>query len=329
LGQSYAEPSASRRRSLLAIAALATVIYLSVGFAVDATRIRQAIETLGWGGCGLVLGLSVLNYLVRFQRWQMFLKRLGHSLPTLQHLLCYLSGFAFTVSPAKAGEAVRSVYLRDHGVSYTQSIAALFVERLQDLLAMTLLAVLMVAGWPAYRPLIAGALLLIAALILAASFPSLPALLGRLTANLRKPRLLSASKTLINLLNASRQLLQPRPLLIGTAVGVLSWGGEGFGYYLICQGLHVPVAALVAIGIYALAVLAGSAAVILPSGIGGMEVVMTTLLVSQGASLPTSIIATLLCRVATLWFAVIIGIGATLIIEFNTRQARLLTPHER
>ena len=59
--------------------------------------------------------------------------------------LYYLSGFAFTVSPAKAGEAVRSLYLRSYGVTYSQSIAALFVERLQDLLAMVLLASLIMS----------------------------------------------------------------------------------------------------------------------------------------------------------------------------------------
>jgi glycosyltransferase 2 family protein len=322
LAQSYTELSRRRRHWLLAVAALAIVAYLSVGFAVDAPRIREAIDALGWGGCGLVLGLSVLNYLIRFQRWQMFLNRLGHKLPSLQHLLCYLSGFAFTVTPAKAGEAVRSVYLREHGVTYTQSIAALFVERLQDLLAMTLLATLMVIGRPAYRPLIGGALLLIAGLLLAASHRSLPALLERISRYAKRPRLAAAITALIKLLSASSQLLQSKPLLIGTTAGVLSWGGEGLGYFLICQGLHVPVGLLTAVGIYALSVLAGTAAVFLPAGIGGMEVVMTTLLVSQGASLRTSIIATLLCRVATLWFAVIIGIAATLLIEFNEHRRR-------
>jgi uncharacterized protein (TIRG00374 family) len=285
--------------------------------------VREAIEALGWIGCSLVLSLSVLNYLVRFQRWQMFLARLGHRLPAAQHLLCYLSGFAFTVSPAKAGEVVRSIYLREHGVSYSESVAALFVERLQDLLAMALLASLVVLDWPAYRPLIAGALLLVLALVIASSHKSLPTLLQRLGTHISRPKITAAVAALVNLLRSSRTLLQPKLLLLGTAAGVLSWGGEGLGYYLICRGLDVHVNLLVAMGIYALAVLAGSAAFFLPAGIGGMEVVMTSLLVSHGAPLRVSIIATLLCRVATLWFAVVIGIGAAIITEVGSRPARL------
>jgi uncharacterized protein (TIRG00374 family) len=323
LNQEPRLPGKSKRRAIIGVAAVAMVAYVGAGVAVDAPRAREAIEALGWIGCSLVLSLSVLNYLVRFQRWQMFLARLGHRLPGVQHLLCYLSGFAFTVSPAKAGEAVRSIYLYEHGVSYSESVAALFVERLQDLLAMALLASLVVLDWPAYRPLIAGALLLVLALVIASSLKSLPALLQRLGTHFSQPKITVGVAALVNLLGSSRTLLQPKLLLIGTAVGVLSWGGEGLGYYLICKGLGVHVSLLVATGIYALAVLAGSAAFFLPAGIGGMEVVMTSLLVSHGAPLRVSIIATLLCRVATLWFAVVIGIGAAIVTELGARPARL------
>jgi glycosyltransferase 2 family protein len=175
LVQQSSVPGVGKRRTIIIFAALATLAYVGAGFAVDAARVREAISTLGWLGCGLVLTLSVLNYLVRFERWQMFLIRLGHRLPGLQHLVYYLSGFAFTVSPAKAGEAVRSIYLREHGVGYSTSIAALFVERLQDLLAMALLASLVVVERPAYRPLVAGALLLVLTVVIATSRKSVPA----------------------------------------------------------------------------------------------------------------------------------------------------------
>jgi uncharacterized protein (TIRG00374 family) len=315
---------AGKRRAIITFAAVATVAYVGAGFAVDAPRVRDAIATLGWLGCLLVLTLSVANYLIRFGRWHMFLNRLGHRLPGAQHLLYYLSGFAFTVSPAKAGEAVRSIYLREHDVSYSESIAALFVERLQDLLAMTLLASLVVADRPAYRPLVAGALLIVVALLIATSQPSLPTLLERIAArHFKRPRLTRALAAGAKLLRSSGLLLQPKLLLLGTFVGVLSWGGEGLGFFLVCRGLDVHIALLPALGVYALAVLAGTATFFLPAGIGGMEVVMTTLLVSHGAPLRVAIIATLLCRVATLWFAVVIGIVAAFAVEFKARSPRL------
>ena len=271
-------PGKSKRRAIIAVAAVAMVAYVGAGFAVDASRVREAIEGLGWIGCSLVLSLSVLNYLVRFQRWQMFLARLGHRLPGVQHLLCYLSGFAFTVSPAKAGEAVRSIYLYGYGVSYSESVAALFVERLQDLLAMTLLASLVVLERPAYRPLIVGALLLVLALVsrrASSRCRRCSSASARIPAEDR--RRLAA---LANLLRSSRTLLQPKPLLIWhrRRGGVLGRRGTRLLPDLPGAGRAREPAAR-AIGIYALAVLAGSAAFFLPAGIGGMEVVMTSLLV--------------------------------------------------
>jgi uncharacterized membrane protein YbhN (UPF0104 family) len=84
---------------------------------------------------------------------------------------------------------------------------------------------------------------------------------------------------------------------------------------MILQGLRLQLSATSAIGIYAIAALAGAAAFFMPGGIGGMEVAMTSMLVARGAPLSAAVIATLLCRIATLWFAVIIGILATFIVE--------------
>jgi uncharacterized membrane protein YbhN (UPF0104 family) len=54
-----------------------------------------------------------------------------------------------------------------------------------------------------------------------------------------------------------------------------------------------------------------------------MELVMTTLLVAQGAPLRESLVATLLCRVATLWFAVLIGMVAAATVEMAPARMRL------
>jgi len=323
LAQKSGIASRSKRRVLIAVAALATLVYLGGAFAVDSAPIIAALQQLAWIGCGLVLALSGANYAVRFERWRAFLSRLGHELPFRRHLLYYLSGFAFTVSPAKAGEAVRSLYLRGYGVTYSQSIAALFVERLQDLLAMVLLASLIMTERPAYRPLVIGALLLVLALVIGATIKGLPGLLDRLAARLKSARVARLLAVLTNLLRSSRALLQPRLLILGTAAGVASWGAEGLGFYVICQALHIQLPVLSALGIYALAVLAGSAAFFLPAGLGGMELVMTTLLVAQGAPLRVAVVATLLCRIATLWFAVLIGMAAALTVEMGAQRALL------
>ena len=50
---------------------------------------------------------------------------------------------------------------------------------------------------------------------------------------------------------------------------------------------------------------------------------MTTLLVAQGAPLQVALVATLLCRIAPLWFAVLIGMAAAVTVEMPPRHAGL------
>jgi glycosyltransferase 2 family protein len=309
------------------LAALGVVLYLAAAIATDATRLREALIRLGWTGTIAVLLLSAVNYLLRFYRWTTYIERLGHHIPVFRHLLYYLGGFAFTVSPAKAGEAVRSLYLREHGISYSESIATLFVERLLDLLSMVVLASLIVFYGTAYRSLLIAAALTVLLLLVGICQPAAPRLVAAFAQKRPPGRTAKLLAILAGLLSSSQRLLQPRMFLTGVLLGLLSWGAEGLGFHLICQGLQLNINVFEAIGIYSISVLIGSAAVFLPAGIGGMELVMTAFLVSGGASLPVAVLATLLCRIATLWFAVLIGLIAAAILELSfTRRRACATP---
>jgi uncharacterized protein (TIRG00374 family) len=303
------------------VAILGVLIYVGIALTVDAPRVVAALSRLGWQGVAAVLGLSLANYLIRFIRWQLYISRFGHRLPAPRHLLIYLSGFAFTLSPGKAGEAIRSMYLRDHGVSYAESLAAFFVERMLDVLAMVILAALILAAHPAYRGLIVGALAAVVLILIIVSRPGLPERLDAYTAQ-RSGRITKLVQGLANLLRSSALLLQWWPLAWGIALGVLAWAALGLGFYLICQGLHATISPLSAVGIYAMAVLAANAAIFLPGGIGGMEIVMVALLRDAGVSLQIAVLAALLCSLATLWLAVLIGIVAASIAEIPTPQTR-------
>jgi hypothetical protein len=174
-----------RRKAFIVAALLIALLYVAAALVTDAEKLMEALRRLGWLGCMAVLGLSVVNYSLRFFRWKNFLLRLGRSLPLGLHFLYYLGGFAFTISPAKAGEALRSLYLRNHGVTYAESIAALFVERLIDLFAVVILASLIVLDHPAYRPLVFLSFLIVIIIIACVCQPALPALIDRFGATPR------------------------------------------------------------------------------------------------------------------------------------------------
>jgi hypothetical protein len=63
-------------------------------------------------------------------------------------LRIYLSGFALTTTPGKAGEMFRALLLRRLGVSVPTAFAAFISERLSDLIAVLLLTLFGLAQYP-------------------------------------------------------------------------------------------------------------------------------------------------------------------------------------
>ena len=120
---------------------------------------------------------------------------------------------------------------------------------------------------------------------------------------------------LADMFTQSRSMLAPRKLVVGLMLGIVGWGAEGYGLYLLCQALSVDLTVTAGVSIYATAVLAGAAAFFLPGGIGGTELVMSALLVHQGATLALALIATAICRTATLWFAVVLGFFSIFLVH--------------
>jgi uncharacterized membrane protein YbhN (UPF0104 family) len=291
---------------------LAVALYLVVLVSGDASKVLEAAARLSPWGWAAILGLSLLNYALRFVRWHLYLRALGHRVPVGQHLAIYLSGFALTTTPGKAGEAIRSLYLHRQGVPYAHSLAALFSERLLDLGAMFALAALGVIALGVNGTWVAAGMLIGGIGVLVVRSPRFIAWVGRLP--MPHPRIAHWRNHVTHLLTASSSLLSVRMLVVAMALGIVSWGAEGVGLYLIAEAMAIPMDVQRAIGIYALAMLGGAASLV-PGGLGGAEGVMGALLVASGAGLPEAIAATLICRAATLWFAILLGMVSMGILQ--------------
>lgn len=307
--------SRTRKFSLaFLVMALAMLGYLMAIHLADQAEILASLRKLGAAQLALILALSLINYGLRFLRWHWLVHRLGHVVPPFQHLAYYLGGFAFTVTPGKAGEGIRAVYLKPHGVSYMDSLAALFMERLQDLLTIGLLSALIIYQFQDYQWLVLAALLFLVLVAWIVGLPTLPARLLQLEKRISVKPLSILLRHLAGLFEAATRLRQPALFSTGMMLGVVAWAAEGFALYLILVWLGMDISLPVAMGIYALSLLVGAAS-LLPGGLGGTEVAMAALLTLGGASPTIAVAATLLCRLTTLWFAVILGAGAIALLS--------------
>jgi len=282
---------------------------------------QAALARIGAGGWAAVIGLSTLNIALRFARWQRYLQVLGHSIATWPSLQYFLAGFAFTSTPAKAGEMVRSVYLKRDGVSYAESLAALFVERLTDLLAVVLLALMVAYQFETYRWLVILAGIATLALLPLVHSQFLRNVLDSISRRISAEKIRNGLSHLSSLLDSSAALLRAGPLYGGMLLSILAAFSVCLMMYVVLQLLGVEISMPLAVGIYATGILAGALS-FLPGGIGSAEAVMIGLLALAGVDLKTATAATLICRIAALWYSIAIGIVIVLLLEYRSRQSR-------
>jgi len=297
-----------------AIAAI--ILYGILVIANGLPDVLAAAKSFGMAAWLVVIALELFNLTIRFIRWRYYLRQLGHSVPWKLSFAYYIGGFAFTLTPGRVGEAVRSFYLKRHQVTYGQSISVLFVERLTDVFTMIILAL---SGAYAFENtrlpffIVTATMLLLLPLI---HSTALRHLLERISIKSSSAWLKKAVQHIIELLKNSAQLLRSGSLYAGIALGIAAFGAEGLAFYFILQQLGSDLSMVIAVGIYAVSLLAG-AATFMPGGLGSIEAVMSLLLVLTGTQPAIIVAAVLIFRFSTLWFAVILGIVMTSTLEMS------------
>lgn len=304
-------------RPVLVSLALAIIGYFALALLQDGEQAWRAAQRIGAGGAVLVLALSLFNYLVRYWRWQIYLRALGFGVPSGLAFRYYIAGFGFTTTPGKIGEAVRSWYLRRHDVPYTDSLSLFVSERLADMCAMLVLSALALVHFPALIAPFVLVLLGCVGAFAAIRYQQMRRTLEWLAGRLRRKRLRELGEHAIALLATAARLLQARLLVLGVLLGLLAWGAEGVAFYYILHFLDIQLPFWTSVGIYSISILIGAAS-FLPGGIGSTEASMALLLLVAGAGHGEAAAATIICRIATLWFAVALGAAAMLTIGSKT-----------
>lgn len=312
----YHLASMNRNYRYLLFSLIVTIIGFGLWIALeDYQEILQAIRKIGWSGFLFLCVFSLINYGLRYVRWSLLLNRLGDSVKGLDSWLCYLSGFALTTTPAKAGEAIRCFYFnRRHGVHYGHTLAAILTERTTDAVSSMFIAGFALYGFSQVRWVgIAFTLFIIAIVFLVV----MPSWLTRITSWFRVIKIQALHKLLDLVpifLQRSATLFAPKPFAGGVFIGLVAWSAEAYAFAWLAHQLGGEASTLMYMSIFAIAMVAGALS-FMPGGLGGAEVVLFVLMKATGMGDAEAITATLLCRLATLWFAVALGLLSILWLE--------------
>jgi len=223
----------------------------------------------------------------------------------------------------KVGEALKALWLSEwSGVPFSRGLPVVLAERFSDGLAVLALSSLGVFAVPALWP--AFLITLALSLAIVALSQIRPLALGILNWMERMPVVGGQIHALREFYEAGYLLLGPRPLLLAVCLGTVSWLGEGIGFYLILLGLGIPASGTTlanAVFVLAVSTLVGSAST-LPGGLGAAEASITALLlltITPDHAMAAA--ATLLIRLATLWFGVSLGLIAWAVTPRLWRRA--------
>ncbi len=298
-----------RFRALLLTVLLSAIGYLAFALWGGWHEVVSALLSVGIGGTLIALSLSLVNYLIRFVRWQKFLAQLNHHVYWQESLRIYIAGFGLTTLPGKVGETIRSVFLKNHGVSYPESLAVFFSEQLSNLISMLLLVTVGLWAYPQAQPVVFILAGIIFAILIVLQLSSFLQAMENFALKVFPARFAMLIASSIEIVLHSKRCFSLPMLLYGITLGVISWSAEGVAFYYIMHMLGSDMSLQTALFIFSFSMLVGAIS-FLPGGLGGTEATMVALLMLNHIALPEAVAATVLIRLATLWFAVALGVIA-------------------
>lgn len=298
-------------RQLVIATVLGVLVFAALSLYGDVRALAASLGRYRWiyfvGG----LALATANYVIRFFRWEAYLSILDvRGVPRAESARIFTAGFVMSVTPGKVGEVLKSVLLHEaHGVPVARTAPIVVAERLTDLFALVLLVALGALALPSGLPIAVGGAAVVGALWLTCAWRPLGELALRIAAKL--PVLRKLSPKLREAYDSLQVLTRPRALLVATLLALASWGTECVALWLIARGFEgVEIGMLESTFGYSAPTIVGALAM-MPGGLGVTEAGMTGVLEEVAAmSTADATATTLLVRLATLWWAVLLGVFA-------------------
>jgi len=317
-------------RRLIGGVLFGVAVYVAIVLWADGSAIAEALGRFSPKWLVLALVLAAANWGLRFLKWQRYLRDLSIEVDARTSLLIFLGGFSMAITPGKMGEVFKSWMLRRKvGIPVHTSAPIVVAERITDLLGyLLLMAGAGLASYPEYQWIFWSTLAVVGVGI---AFAGSRRVAGTIAATLaHTPYLWRYKDKVRGSFESTRVLLAPRALLAPTLISVLAWGLECVAFYFVASAWvdgYVPFAA--AVFAYAASAVAGAVAIIVPGGLGVTEGSLSALLTGtyQALAMPAAaargaaVSAVLVIRLATLWFAVLVGLVCVWLFERHMRGA--------
>ena len=289
----------------------AILLYVALALWSDWQEVQQALRSFPWNWLPLVLGLALINYVLRVFRWHWWLGLVGVRISRYDSGRIFGVGSLMVMTPGKVGELLKSYMVKNvTGTPMSTTAPVILSERVIDGVGMLLLAGVGLIAFPEPWARLVAILLFTAFIIGIVIVQNRPLALKVLGFAHRIPLVHRFSDNLYAVYESSYIIFRPVPLLFALTIGLISWGTSGLAFGVVLIGFGAPMTwqtLFMGVFIFNISTVIG-ALFALPGGLGGFEgsaVFWTHRLF--GMDMGTATAAALVIRFCTLWLGVAIG----------------------
>ena len=293
------------------IGLFAVVIYLLMCIYADFGELSRAMKNFRWTFLLALFALTTMNYLIRFLKWDFFLKQAGVHLNLRDNLYVFFSGLSMIITPGKIGEIWKGWLIKEiNGAELSKTVPVVIVERITDVLG---LAILSLFGILYYRE--SGYYILALLLIFLGFFVVIKSktISNRLISMLEH-KMRRYTENIKTMHRTFENTMELKGLIGMSFLSAFAWFFECIGMFLVILGFKECISITQATFIFSFASLAGAVSMI-PGGLGVAEVTMSGLLQFFGLTPTTSVGVALIVRFGTLWYGAIMGMAIYLLFK--------------
>ena len=307
-------------KKYLIIIFVAVAIYSSFLFFSDFSIVYEKLQNFQITLLPLILLIVFSSWLVLFIRWMVLLKKHQIQIPLKINFLIFFAGFTLAISPAKSGELIKSVLLKNKcGIAATKTIPIVFLERFYDIIGTTAVAIIGIT----FLGLELGIVLTvvpIAIFVIFYLFYSKRSFNFSLKILNRIKLLQKFSSNIEESHNIIRHSSDLKTICSCSALTIVFRIIEAIGILLILQALGINfIEFFNLLCIYSASVILGSISMS-PGGLGVTEGSFAGLLTLYKLELQTTLAVAVIVRFFTMWFAIVVGFISLKLSELITHN---------
>lgn len=310
-------------KNILFFIILALSVFLVLIFVGDYQKIFESLSKISIAVILMILSFTILNDIIRYLKWEFFLRSTHISIPVKHSVLIWFSGLSMAITPGKVGEFFKSQLLKDtDGIPRKNSLMIVFLERLTDLIGLCILAVIGILTLfrNTYSQQIAVlAFISILVIIGIAILTNESLCLRIISLSEHIPVAKKHTQNFVSVYQSSTKLFTFRILAISIFFSVISWFFECLALYLLLLNFGIDIGISSSMFIFSFSSIFGSV-LVLPGGLGAAEGSFMILLLAEKVPVDIASVVIIIFRIFTLIFGVILGVISLFVLSRVIRR---------